>query len=222
MGVSGLQLPFCRNRLPSPAAIMRHCILTDSVVRGAPSMTGSPAQSAGIRFGLSVTISGGGLPWKRVESRPGLKPPGGARPVPVATSNTLRVLEAAERIMCSSEGHISVLRTHSYSGCSVVEAIHLIDSTVPDLVTRRHLVLSCLCIFCFAVPKEGRRGTSSCGLSSVEERFFNRPYPYPKSRKCQGLSAFPVIPPDLRPLEPSGLGTSPQDQERISAFDVHK
>ncbi len=152
MGVSGLQLPFRRSRLPSPAAIMRHFILTDPVVRGAPSVTGRPAQSTGICFGVSVIIPGGGLAWKTVESRPGLNPLGGARPVPVATSNTLRVLEAAERIMCSSKGHISVPRRHAYSCCSVVKVIHLIDYG-SGLGDSTHLVLSCLWIFCFAVPK---------------------------------------------------------------------
>ncbi len=157
MGVSGLQLPFCRSRLPSPAAIMRHFTLTDSVVRGAPSVTASPAQSAGICFGVSVTISGDGLAWKTVESRPGLKLPGGVRPVPVGTSNTLRVLEVPERIMCSSEVHISVLQTHSHSGCSAVEAIHLTDYG-SGLGDSTHLVLSCLCIFCVAVPKKEKEG----------------------------------------------------------------
>jgi len=168
-----LQLPFCRRRLPSPAAIMRHFTLTDSVVGGAPSVTATPAQSAGIRFGVSVTIPGGGLAWKTVESRSGLNPPDGARPVPVVTSNTLRVLEVAERIMCSSKGHISVLRTHAYSCCSVVKVIHLIDYG-SGLGDSTHLVLSCLWIFCFAVPKkeeegqalvvssEGKRGSLPC------------------------------------------------------------
>ncbi len=150
MGVSGLQLPFRRSRLPSPAAIIRHFSLTDPIVGGASSVTGSPAQSAGIRFGVSVTIPGGGLAWKTVESRPGLNPPGGARPVPVATANTLQVLEAAERIMRSSEGHISVPRTHAYSCCSVVKVIHLIDygfglgySTRPGFELPLSLLLCC-------------------------------------------------------------------------------
>ena len=168
MGVSGLQLPFCRSRLPSPAAIIRHFALTDSVVGGAPSVTASPAQSAGICFGVSVTVPGGGLAWKTVESRPGLKPPGGARPVPVATASTLRVLEAAERIMYSSKGHISVLRRHAYSCCSVVKVIHLIGSG-SGLGDSTHLVLSCLWIFCFAVPKKEEEG-QALAVSPVGKR----------------------------------------------------
>ena len=168
MGVSGLQLPFCRSRLPCPAAIMRHSIFTDSVVDGAPRVTASPAQSAGIRFGVSVTTPGGGLAWKAVESRPGLKPPGGSRPVPVDTANTLRVLEAAKRIMCSSEGHISALRRHAYSCCSVVNLIHLIDYG-SGLGDSTHLVLSCLWIFCFAVPKKEEEG-QALAVSPVGKR----------------------------------------------------
>jgi len=157
MGVSGLQLPFRRSRLPSPAAIIRHFILTDPIVRGASSVPGSPAQSAGIRFRPSVTIAGGGLPGRTVEVRPDLNPPGGSRPVPVATSNTLRVLEVAERIMCSSEGLILVPPNALVTLCLVVKVIHLIDYDFgPGYSTT--LVLRSLCIFYFAVPKKKEEG----------------------------------------------------------------
>jgi len=48
------------------------------------------------------------------------------RPVPVATSNTRPVLESTERIVCSSEGQISVPRTLIIQ-CNVVKVAHLID-----------------------------------------------------------------------------------------------
>ena len=54
--------------------------------------------------------------------------------------------------MCSSEGHILIIGTHSDSCCSVVKVIHLIGSG-SGLGDLTHLVLSCLWIFCFAVPK---------------------------------------------------------------------
>ncbi len=88
--------------------------------------------------------------------------------MPVATANTLQVLEAAERIMCSSEGHISIIGTHSYSCCSAVEVIHPIDYG-SGLGDSTHLVLSCLCVFCCAVPKKEEEG-QALAVSSVGKR----------------------------------------------------
>jgi len=70
--------------------------------------------------------------------------------------------------MCSSEGHISIIGTHSYSCCSVVKIIHLIDYG-SGLGDSTHLVLSCLWIFCFAVPKKQEEG-QALAVSPVGKR----------------------------------------------------
>jgi hypothetical protein len=79
-------------------------------------------------------------------------------------------LGVAERIMRSSEGHISVLRTHSHSCCSVVEVNHPI-AYGSGLGDSTHLVLSCLCVFCCAVPKKEEEGQALRSLRWGREVF---------------------------------------------------